>query len=56
MMPPTCQTRPVEFEFDLRSRRHSIAIDPDVPARLREVADQRGLSAESLANLCKSAC
>jgi predicted DNA binding CopG/RHH family protein len=45
------QTRPVEFEFDLRSRRHYIAIDPDLLARLRDVAAARGLSAESLANL-----
>jgi predicted DNA binding CopG/RHH family protein len=45
------QTQPVEFEFDLRSRRHYIAIDPDLLARLRDVAASRGLSAESLANL-----
>ena len=45
------QTQPVEFEFDLRSRRHYIAIDPDLLARLRDVAEGRGLSAESLANL-----
>ena len=45
------QTRPVEIEFDLRSRRHYIAIDPDVLARLRDAAAERGLSAESLANL-----
>ena len=45
------QTQPVEFEFDLRSRRHYIAIDPDVLARLRDAASARGLSAESLANL-----
>jgi predicted DNA binding CopG/RHH family protein len=45
------QTQPVEFEFDLRSRRHYIAIDPDLLARLRDVAAARGLSAESLANL-----
>ena len=45
------QTHPVEFEFDFRSRRHYIAIDPDLLARLRDVASARGLSAESLANL-----
>jgi predicted DNA binding CopG/RHH family protein len=45
------QTHPAEFEFDLRSRRHHIAIDPDLLTRLRDVAAARGLSAESLANL-----
>jgi len=45
------QTQPVEFEFDLHSRRHYIAIDPDLLVRLRDVAAARGLSAESLANL-----
>jgi predicted DNA binding CopG/RHH family protein len=45
------QTHPVEFEFDLRSRRHYIAIDPDLLARLRDAASARGLSAESLVNL-----
>jgi hypothetical protein len=45
------QTREVEMEFDLRARRHYIAIDPDVLARLRAEAAARGLSTESLANL-----
>ena len=45
------QTHEVDMEFDLRSRRHYIAIDPDVLTRLREAASARGLSTESLANL-----
>ncbi len=45
------QTHEVEMQFDLQRRRHYIAIDPDVLARLREAAAARGLSAESLANL-----
>ena len=45
------QTHEVSIEFDLRSRRHYIAIDPEVLARLRDAASARGLSAESLANL-----
>ena len=45
------QTHEVPVEFDLRSRRHYIAIDPEVLARLRDAASARGLSAESLANL-----
>lgn len=45
------QTHEVSLEFDLRSRRHYLAIDPEVLTRLREAATARGLSAESLANL-----
>lgn len=45
------QTHEVDMEFDLRSRRHYLAIDPDILTRLREAASARGLSAESLANL-----
>lgn len=45
------QTHEVDMEFDLRTRRHYIAIDPDVLARLREAATARGVSIESLANL-----
>jgi len=45
------QTHEVSMEFDLRSRRHYLAIDPEVLTRLREAATARGLSAESLANL-----
>ncbi len=44
-------THEVDMEFDLRSRRHYIAIDPGVLTRLRDEATARGLSAESLANL-----
>ena len=45
------QTHEVDMEFDLRSRKHYIAIDPEVLTRLREAAAARGLSTESLANL-----
>ena len=45
------QTREVEFAFDLQRRRHYIAIDPDLLARLCQLAAERGLSAGSLANL-----
>jgi len=45
------QTHEVSMEFDLRSRRHYLAIDPEVLTRLREAASARGLSTESLANL-----
>ena len=45
------RTHEVVMEFDLRTRRHYIAIDPDVLNRLRDIAVTRGLSAESLANL-----
>ena len=45
------QTHEVEISFDLRSRRHYIAIDPDLLVRLRALARARGLSTESLVNL-----
>lgn len=41
------QTHEVDMEFDLRTRRHYIAIDPDVLARLREAVTARGVSIES---------
>ncbi len=45
------QTVLVDMEFDIESRRHYLAIDPDVLHHLRDEANRRGLSAESLANL-----
>ncbi len=45
------QTHEVEFEFDLRSSQHYIAVDPDLLAKLRQIALSRGLGTESLANL-----
>jgi hypothetical protein len=45
------QTHEVSIEFDLRSRRHYIAIEPDLLAQLRKAAMARGVSTESLANL-----
>ncbi len=43
------QTYEVDIEFNLKTRRHYVAIDPDVLARLREQATKRGISLESLA-------
>lgn len=45
------QTQEVDVTFDIRTRRHYIAVDPDLLVRLREMAYERGLSTESLANL-----
>jgi hypothetical protein len=45
------QTYEVTMEFDLHTHHHYIAIDPDLLARLRELAQARGISLESLANL-----
>jgi hypothetical protein len=44
-------THEVSMEFELKTRRHYIAIDPEVLAEVREAATARGLSPESLANL-----
>ena len=45
------QTREVTIEFALETRRHYIAIDPELQDRLRRLAQARGISLESLANL-----
>ncbi len=45
------ETYPVEFNVDIRARRHYVAMDPDLLKRLRQVAQSRGISAESLINL-----
>jgi len=43
------QIHEVHFEVDIRSRKHYVAIDPDLITEVRRVA--RGLSTESLINL-----
>ncbi len=45
------QTHEVTIEFDLRVRRHYVAIDPELLTRLRKLAQARGITLESLANL-----
>jgi hypothetical protein len=42
---------PVEFDVDVQTRRHYVAMDPDLLKRLRQEAQARGISAESLINL-----
>jgi hypothetical protein len=44
-------TYPVEFDVDVQTRRHYVAVDPDLLERLRREAHARGVSAESLINL-----
>jgi hypothetical protein len=41
----------VEFDVDVQTRRHYVAMDPDLLKRLRQEAQARGISAESLINL-----
>ena len=45
------ETYPVEFDVDVQTRRHYVAMDPDLLRRLRQEAQARGISAESLINL-----
>ena len=46
------QTEPAEFEFAPQARRHYlVAIDPDLLARIRAIAQRNGLETESLVNL-----
>jgi hypothetical protein len=44
------ETCPVEFDVDTQTRRHYVAMDPDLLKRLRQEAQARGISAESLIN------
>ena len=45
------ETEAVDMTFDLKARRHYVAIDPDLLISLRETAQTRGLTTESLINL-----
>jgi hypothetical protein len=45
------ETYPVEFDVEIQSRRHYVAMDPELLERLRQEAQTRGISAESLINL-----
>lgn len=45
------ETYPVEFNVDAQTRRHYVAMDPELLQRLRQEAHARGISAESLINL-----
>jgi len=45
------RTHGVTMEFDLGTHHHYIAVDPELLARLRRLAQARGISLESLANL-----
>ena len=45
------QTHEVEMHFELDRRYHYVAIDPDLLSSLRQRAQARGLSTESLINL-----
>ena len=45
------QTRPVEFEVDLRMQTTYYAVDGVLSQRLVELARQRGVSADTLLNL-----
>lgn len=45
------QTEPVEFEVDIQSEVTYYAVDSTLSARIREIARQRGVSAETLLNL-----
>ena len=45
------QTRPVDFEIDIQSEVTYYALDTDLSAKVRSIAEQRGVSAETLLNL-----
>lgn len=45
------QTHPVDFEIDVQSEVTYYALDTDLSAKVRSIAEQRGVSAETLLNL-----
>jgi len=45
------QTHPVEFEVDIRSEVTYYPLDATLSARIRSVAQRRGISPETLLNL-----
>ncbi len=46
------QTEPAEFEISPNARRrYLVTVDPELLARIRRIAYNRGLSTESLVNL-----
>jgi len=45
------QTKPVEFEVELKSETTLFAIESGLSSRVRELAIQRGVSPETLLNL-----
>jgi len=45
------QTEPVEFEVDIQSEVIYYAVDSELSAKIRAIAKQRGISADTLLNL-----
>jgi CopG antitoxin of type II toxin-antitoxin system len=45
------QTKPAEFEVDIRSEVTYYALDSTLSAEVRTIAEQRGVSPETLLNL-----
>lgn len=45
------QTHPVDFEIDIQSEVTYYALDKALSASIRSIAEQRGVSAETLLNL-----
>lgn len=45
------ETKPVEFEVDIKSERRYYALDRDLSTKISKIAHQRGVSAETLVNM-----
>ena len=45
------QTKPAEFEVDIRPEVIYYAVEADLSQKVRSLAEQRGVSAETLLNL-----
>lgn len=45
------QTRPAEFQVEIRSEKRYYALDAEVSAEMARIAHRRGVTAETLLNL-----
>jgi hypothetical protein len=45
------ETKPVEFEIEIKSERHYYPIERDLSKKLHQIAEAQGVSSETLINL-----
>lgn len=45
------QSEPVEFEIDIQSEVHYVALEPKLAADISQLAQQKGITSQTLVNL-----
>jgi len=45
------ETHEVQFEVDLKTKKHYVALDPELVTQIRNFSKSKGLKVESLVNL-----